>query len=38
MEGLPAWHGSLKLSQEDLQQAMTELGASESEIKEVIHE
>tara|TARA_B100000131_G_scaffold37303_1_gene33913 strand:+ start:1238 stop:2074 length:837 start_codon:yes stop_codon:yes gene_type:complete len=33
MEGSPAWHGSLKLSLEDLTQALNELGASEKEIK-----
>ncbi len=33
MEGSPAWHGSLKLSSEDLTQALNELGASEKEIK-----
>ena len=38
MEGSPAWHGSLKLSDEDLVQALTELGASEKEIKEAINE
>jgi transketolase len=38
MEGLPAWHGSLKLSDTDLVQAMTELGASDAEIKEFSHE
>ena len=33
MEGSPAWHGSLKLSLEDLTQALNELGASNEEIK-----
>jgi len=33
MEGSPAWHGSLKLSLEDLTQALNELGASDKEIK-----
>mgnify|MGYP004006581955 CR=1 FL=1 len=33
MEGSPAWHGSLILSDEDLTQALLELGATEEEIK-----
>jgi transketolase len=38
MEGSPAWHGSLKLSTEDLTQALLELGATEEEIKGYINE
>lgn len=38
MEGSPAWHGSLKLSKEDLILALNELGAIEEEIKGYIHE
>ena len=38
MEGSPAWHGSLKLSREDLTQALLELGATEEEIKGYINE
>jgi len=38
MEGSPAWHGSLKLSTEDLTQALSELGATEEEIKGYINE
>jgi len=33
MEGSPAWHGSLKLSREDLEQALRELGVEESEME-----
>jgi len=38
MEGSPAWHGSLKLSKEDLSQALLELGSTEEEIKGYINE
>jgi transketolase len=38
MEGSPAWHGSLKLSEKDLSQALSELGLSEAEVKEAINE
>ena len=38
MEGSPAWHGSLKLSNEDLSQALLELGATQEEIKGYINE
>ena len=38
MEESPAWHGSLKLSKEDLNQALLELGATEKEIKAYINE
>ena len=38
MEGSPAWHGSLKLSDEDLSQALLELGVPKREIEEYINE
>ena len=38
MEGLPNWHGSVKLSEQDLRTALTDLGASENEIEEYINE
>jgi len=38
MEGSPAWHGSLKLSDEDLRQALLELGVKENELDGYIHE
>jgi transketolase len=38
MEGSPAWHGSLKLNNADLTQALLELGATEEEIKGYINE
>ena len=38
MEGSPAWHGSLKLSNEDLSHALLELGATKEEIKGYINE
>ena len=38
MEGSPVWHGSLKLSDEDLSQALLELGATEGEIKGYLNE
>jgi len=38
MEGSPLWHGSLKLSKEDLSLALTELGATFEEIEGYIHE
>ena len=38
MEGSPAWHGSLKLSDEDLTHALLELGATEAEIERYISE
>ncbi|MBT5306851.1 MAG: transketolase [Candidatus Scalindua sp.] len=38
MEGSPVWHGSLKLSDEDLSQALLELGATEEEIKGYLNE
>ncbi len=36
MEGSPAWHGSVKLSREQSATALTALGASEDEIKELL--
>ncbi len=38
MEGVPAWHGSVKHSVQDIQLALLELGASEEEIKGVTNE
>jgi transketolase len=38
MEGSPEWHGSVKLSEEDITQALLELGATDKEIKGLIHE
>jgi transketolase len=38
MEGSPAWHGSLKLSNDDLSQALLELGATKEEIKGYLNE
>ena len=38
MEGVPAWHGSVELSDDDIRTAMIELGATEQEIEGVIHE
>jgi transketolase len=38
MEGSPAWHGSLKLSEEDLAKALSELGMKQKEIEEHIHD
>ena len=38
MEGSPAWHGSLKLSEEDLTQALLGMGATEKEINEYIND
>lgn len=38
MEGSPLWHGSVKLSTEDLTQALLELGASKKEIKGIIND
>jgi transketolase len=37
MEGSPLWHGSVKLSDEDLTQALTDLGATQSEIQEALN-
>ena len=33
MEDSPSWHGSLKLSKDDLIEALKQLGASENEIE-----
>ena len=38
MEGIPAWHGSVKLSEQDLRIALKDLGASESEIEGYLSE
>ena len=38
MEGSPAWHGSLKLSEEDFIVALRNMGCSDEEIKEYINE
>ena len=38
MEESPSWHGSLKLSEEDLAQALLELGETDIQIKEYINE
>jgi transketolase len=38
MEGSPNWHGSVKLSEQDLRIALTDLGASENEIEVYINE
>ena len=38
MEGSPAWHGSLKLSEEDFITALQDLGCSEENIREYINE
>lgn len=37
MENSPAWHGSLKLSEEELTSALSELGATEKDIVEAIN-
>ena len=36
MENVPEWHGSVMISNEDLKSALTELGASDTEIKRAI--
>ncbi|MDC3245777.1 transketolase [Candidatus Pseudothioglobus singularis] len=38
MEGSPLWHGSLKLSDQDLTLALKELGLSNEKIEEIINE
>ena len=38
MEGIPTWHGSLKLSKEDLSQALLELGEDKTKIKEYFND
>lgn len=35
MENIPSWHGSLKLSYDDLVEALIELGATKKEIEEI---
>jgi len=37
MENSPAWHGSLRLSEEELSSALTELGATENDIEVAIN-
>ena len=37
MENVPSWHGSLKLSTEDLTTALVELGADQPEIERAIN-
>ena len=36
MENVPEWHGSVMISNEDLKSALTELGASDTEIERAI--
>ena len=36
MEGSPAWHGSVKLSREQTETALTAMGATPEEIKEFL--
>jgi len=36
MEGIPSWHGSVKLSQEDCEQALKLVGGTQKEIKEIL--
>ena len=38
MENSPTWHGSVKMTDSDLKQALFELGASKSEIGAIINE
>ena len=38
MEGSPAWHGSLKLSDEDFRQALSDLGCTADEIDKYIND
>jgi transketolase len=38
MEGSPLWHGSVKLSESDLRQALIELGSTEEQIQGYINE
>lgn len=37
MENIPAWHGSVKFTPEQAQQALTDLGATADEIKDFLH-
>jgi transketolase len=36
MENIPHWHGSVKLTHAQAEEALTALGASRSEIKELL--
>jgi transketolase len=36
MENVPAWHGSVKMTREQTQDALGELGASDAEMKELL--
>lgn len=38
MENVPTWHGSVKMTENDLKQALLELGATMSEVGEIINE
>lgn len=38
MEGSPLWHGSAKLSKDDISQALLDLGVKENELEEYINE
>jgi hypothetical protein len=38
MENAPAWHGSVKLSREQAEQALAALGATHKDIKEWLDE
>lgn len=37
MESIPTWHGSVKLSDEDLKSALSELGATSNEIERILN-
>ena len=37
MENVPSWHGSLRLSEEDLSSALVELGATQMEVERAIN-
>ena len=36
MENVPSWHGSVKLTREQAEEALTSLGANRNEIKELL--
>jgi hypothetical protein len=36
MENIPAWHGSVKLTRGQTQEALTALGANDAEAKEFL--
>jgi len=36
MENIPAWHGSVKLTREQAEEALESLGASRAEIKDLL--